>query len=358
MLFKFKKMPVISDEVFNYLMNNMFLTFNKNNLAPKSIIKVIENESEGKTIQIKKLDEISIEYYCILQDRLAEKVKELKTRVKEGIKNYNELIKDGIKVKNEEECETHEEYTLKNTARFLITQFPHMQKSIMTSKMIKEETDAEKLERLKQEMRFNSVVIKSTKISEIIKDSNYYKWREIIRLTNLTNKRKERSRKSKINNKPNIILDVISYESVNEESVAKLPICQLEIVRYEKRYIDASVNILSMCQLEIVGNKEEFINTNVDKLPICQLEIIENEEGNIDTNVSEIANLEIIKIDPEKESDLLNFVTWEQFYYADKCIHKADILKELIRKDWENIENVYISLQNAEYDNKELSNRE
>lgn len=399
-------MPYISDEFFNYLTNNVFTVHDPVSLVPRSTLKVVRGNNGEPVHRIYPLDDIPAHKYILFQDVFKEVSKGIEKKMKRIMQDYNALVEMGTKVGERSKCNTDEDYKLCDAAHFLIKQLPHMKDKIEISEKIREETDEEKVERLKHEIKYYKPGYKPTAIKYIIKDENYGKWRELFLLTGRINRNKKRTRTSIIQN-PGLIMEIIPGEPINvpEEHINQLMMVGKHIIFTEKYLqIIKTPNFImeilpEQCMntivtpnftMEILENGE---NPSMKKIPNFTMEILESKENpsvlefitqvmtdnvkiinvsNIltkeyDTEITEyeyessVPNINTISEempeDYEAESDPLKIITWKEFYHADKDIKEPQLLEQLTVKQWGNIDNVYKNLYKEKFRNK-MSMRE
>jgi hypothetical protein len=142
---------------------------------------------------------------------------------------------------------------------------------------------------LKQEVGYYGMKKKHTKIGEIPLDEDYGKWREILRLSNFRNKRKERSKQHYHNN--NIVVTIPSNMSKTPEIIGD--VCPVpNTTETPKLEIIEALNKPPKLFLEVIDK-----DTSMDQMSLDLIETqVDIAMGNILHNY-------------EKESDPLQLIT-------------------------------------------------
>lgn len=323
-----------------YLTKNLFYNINTDD-RQQSFLKVQQNSQGEVAYKVFKPEDLPVHMFFLFTDRLNQKIKEIEVKIKKSEERYNELVSSNIKFfKEMSQCSSDQKCELHEIATFLIRQKPHLKKHILSGFWIVPETEEDKLARLKQEVGYQATLFKPTRISELVLNEDYGKWREILRLMNLINKRKQKVKQrhpSNISTSPSNNYTRIKLEILEE---AEAPKEELGIVGSDDGEKATGP------PFEIIGKETDMDQALLDLL-ISEVEVITGK----------------IPHDSEKESDPLQLVTWKQYYHANEDITYPENLQNLHCTHLDNIKNVYIKLQTALYNsvfnsNSAMSSRE
>ena len=364
-------------EILDYLCDKGIIIGDSDNLKPRAILKVSKKEN-GVFGKIFQFDDIPVDRYEVIIDSL-EKIKiEINAKIDRAFEWYNYLIRDGIRLRlNISDCQTEEEYRLNEVATLLWKHRPFIREKIASGTILVEETTEQKIERLKREVGYYGFGYKPRTRNEIPYDSDYGKWCELLRLINLGNKRKERSRNrgnmsypssdsvdqvsrvtqelpKQIDN-PNFIMEICSSSShiaIPKSTNETLSISSSEQVNFQTRDEIITPNfIMEICPPTYQCKSSCATSSDTSTMittPNFTIEILPSEGSE---RIQSFHNHDIPD-DSEAETDPLNIITWPDYYNADRCIRTPDPISDLTPEDWNNIEKVYKSLADAKFNHQ------
>ena len=114
--------------------------------------------------------------------------------------------------------------------------------------------------------RYQCLVFKPTKISDIVLNEDYGKWKEILKLSNLRNKRKERAKQHYHNN---VVITAPSYENIT--TIPKIT-------------LDPASSIIE----SVLENNSTYQESNATEPPKLNLEIVDKDN---DSNANQVSNV-------------------------------------------------------------------
>ena len=330
------------------------IIINPSDLRQINVCKTKETNN-GFVKQIAPLHLMNKDYLDFCGDMFKEAAKTIRERETGWAKKYNELIDQDVKVKKTmSECETGEEFQLYEIVRFLRIQNKHLKDQLLASEKIREETDDDKLRRLKHEVNYYSSGFKPKSKKDIIKDEDYYKWCEIIKLRDKKNRVNAKAKKTNVSTPqqnlivtPNV-LEIVGSENrtlnfVNNSIVT--PNYVMEVIGHENRvpnFVNNSI-VTPNYLMEIVGHE--------NRVPIFNgFNPVESMENATFNNVVPKENPTFNNVVPKENATFNNVVPKENATFNNVVPKENATFNNVVPKENPTFNNV-VPKENATFNN-------